>query len=137
MRVFFDSSALAKRYIREQGSEAVARALAEAGELAVSLLCPPEIISALSRLRREDAISRADYERAKTALFADMEDIEVCGVTVPVVTRSIELLERHAVRTIDAIHVATAIEWRADLFASSDLRQLGAASEFGLKTKRA
>ncbi len=136
MRTFFDSSGLAKRYIREQGSDALESILAEASEVAVSLICPPEIISALSRLRRQAMLSDPQYEQAKAALFEDVEDISICGITVPVVSKAVDLLEAHALRTMDALHVATAIEWKADLFVSSDRRQIRAASASGLRIRQ-
>ena len=133
MRTFFDSSGLAKRYIRERGSEKVKEVLAGASEVAVSLIAPPEIVSALCRLRRQNAISAAQYGQAKKGLFADIEDMTICNVTVPVIGRAIELLERHPLRTMDALHLACAIEWRADLFVSSDRRQTSAALKSGLR----
>jgi predicted nucleic acid-binding protein len=132
MRVFFDSSGLAKRYIRERGSEKVEEVLAGASEVAVSLIAPPEIISAFCRLRRENAISAAQYGLAKKSLFADIEDISICNVTVPVVGKAIDLLEKHSLRTMDALHLACAIDWQADLFVSSDRRQISAALKSGL-----
>jgi predicted nucleic acid-binding protein len=133
MRTFFDSSGLAKRYIKEPGSDKVEALLVEATEAAVSLICPPEITSALSRLRRQRSISSAQYEAAKKALFEDIEDMSVCAITVPVVHRAIDLIERHPLRTMDALHVACALEWQADLFVSSDRRQLAAAARSGLR----
>lgn len=132
MRVFFDSSSLAKRYIKERGSERLEEVLSGAAEAAVSLIGPAEIVSALSRLRRQGSISAAQYDQAKTALFEDLEDLSICEVTVPVVGLAIDLLEQHPLRTLDALHVAGAVEWRTDLFVSSDRRQLAAASASGL-----
>jgi len=37
---------------------------------------------------------------------------------------------------MDAIHIASAIQWNADLFVSSDLRQIASAEEFGLRVER-
>jgi len=133
MRTFFDSSGLAKRYIKEQGSDKVETLLAEATEAAVSLICPPEITSALSRLRRRSSISAAQYETAKKALFEDIEDMSVCAITIAVVHGAIDLIERHPLRTMDALHVACALDWQADLFVSSDRRQLAAAAKSGLR----
>jgi predicted nucleic acid-binding protein len=132
MRTFFDSSGLAKRYIKEQGSDKVEALLAEATEAAVGLICPPEIISALSRLRRQSSISAAQYDIAKKALFEDIEDMSICAITIPVVHVAIDLIERHPLRTMDALHVACALDWQADLFVSSDRRQLAAAAKSGL-----
>lgn len=134
MRVFFDSSGLAKRYIRERGSDAVARILSEATEAAVSLIGPPEIVSALNRLRRQNALTATQYGLAKNALFEDVGDMSVVNLTLPVLEAAIGLLEEHALRTLDALHVACALEWRADLFVSADRRQLAAAGISGLRT---
>jgi len=133
MRVFLDSSSLAKRYIMERGSEIVEETLAGADEAGVSLIGPAEIISALSRIFRQGTISAAQYNRTKAALFEDLEDMSIREVTASVVSLAIDLLERHALRTLDALHLAGAIEWRADLFISSDRRQLAAASAAGLR----
>ncbi len=133
MRTFFDSSGLAKRYIKERGSGKVEEVLAGASEVAVSLIAPPEIISAFCRLRREKAISAAQYGLAKKSLFADIEDMSICNITVPVIGRTIELLERHPLRAMDALHLSCAIEWQADLFVSSDRRQVSAALKSGLR----
>jgi uncharacterized protein len=132
MRVFFDSSGLAKRYIRERGSDKVEEILAGASEVAVSLLAPPEIVSALCRLRRQKAISGSRYGLAKRILFSDIEDMSVCNITVPAVGKAINLLERNSLRTMDALHLACAIAWKPDLFVSADRRQVAAAQKSGL-----
>lgn len=136
MRVFFDPSGLAKRYILEAGSDAVARVLAEAREVSVSVIGPPEIVSALCRLRRQKVLTESEYGLAKSALFADIEDMPVVSLTFPVVQTAIRLLEAHVLRTMDALHVACALEWRADLFVSADRRQLAAAEASGLQVLR-
>jgi len=137
MRTFFDSSALAKRYVHERGSEVVQSALTRATEVAVSLICPPEIVSALSRLRRQGSISGAQFSLAKKALFDDLDDMSVCAVTAPLVHSAIDLIERLPLRTLDALHLAGALDWKADLFVSSDRRQLAAAAKCGLRVLQA
>ena len=74
MNVFTDSSALAKRYIADERSSSLDEILQSATNLAVSVLCISEIISALCRRRRERFLKPADYARAKTALEADLAD---------------------------------------------------------------
>jgi predicted nucleic acid-binding protein len=133
MKAFFDSSALAKRYIRERGSEKVASLLAEASEVGISLIVPLEIVSALNRLLRHGALSAADYSLAKSALLEDVEDMTVCNITVPVVERAIALLEEYSLKTLDALHLASALEWQAGIFVSSDHRQSAAAAASGLR----
>ena len=48
MKLYFDSSALTKRYIFEKGSEEMDRFFLETDSVAVSSICLPEIISALA-----------------------------------------------------------------------------------------
>ena len=55
------------------------------------------------------------------------------SITIPLVQRAIDLIERHPLRTMDALHVACALDWQADLFVSSDRRQLAAAAKSGLR----
>lgn len=135
MRVFFDSSALAKRYVREAGSEDVAAISQQATALGVSILAVPEIISALNRRKREEALSASDYVRVKRQLALDIADADLVHLKADVVARSVQLLEQHSLRAMDALHVASALVWKADLFVSSDRRQLAAAAEAGLKIR--
>jgi uncharacterized protein len=66
MRVFFDTSALTKRYVEEVGSEQVRTLCAEAEALGVSVLVVPELISTLCRLVREGRLSSEDYRSFKS-----------------------------------------------------------------------
>ena len=135
MKVFFDSSALAKRYIDEQGSEQVESLLQKASSLGVSIICYPEIISAFCRLKRERALSKNQYEKAKTALMADLADASICTIAPIVIKQAVALLEANALRAMDALHIGCALEWNADLFVTADMRQIAAAKHAGLKTK--
>lgn len=134
MKTIFDSSAFAKRYIEETGSQTVDDICQRTTSLALSILCVPEIISALNRHVREKRLSRQDYFAAKRSLSADVADAVVIELTPEVVSRSILLLENHDLRAMDAIHVACALEWGADEFVSADERQLKAARKSGLNT---
>ena len=53
MKLFLDTSAFAKRYVAEPGSEKVMALCQEADALFVSVICLPELISTLCRLVRE------------------------------------------------------------------------------------
>ena len=135
MNIFLDSSALAKRYIQEPGSDRVEEILFGASSLGVSMICLSEVISALCRRHRERRLSQPQYLRAKKALFEDLEDSSIIGVTEPVMVRAVELLERWALRSSDSLQVASAAEWSADLFVSADERQCVAARGYGLQVE--
>lgn len=133
MRIFFDSSAFAKRYIEEPGSEKVEDLCVQATLLGVSSICLPEVISGLCRLSRDSILTKNQYEITKGALLKDFEDITVCNITPAVIGQTIHILETNTPRTMDALHIGCALEWKAEVFVSSDLRQISAAKKMGLK----
>ena len=135
MKLAVDSSSFAKRYVQEIGSEELERLLGDASELGFSVVLVPEIISGLNRRLREHTLTIDDYRAAKRQLMDDVGDATVLQVTPSVVSRSVKLLENNALRTLDSIHVACALEWRADLFVTSDRRQLEAARNSGLQVE--
>lgn len=136
MRLFLDSSALAKRYVEEAGSERLESMLGGAERLGLSVLVVPEVVSGLRRRRRERDLTEAQYVAAKAALLRDVTDSEIVAVVDTVVAAAIGILERSNVRALDAIHIAAALEWSADLFATADERQLQAAERAGLTVER-
>jgi len=136
MRIFFDSSAFAKRFIEESGSNDIEHICGRASSLGLSIICVPEVISAFNRRQRENTLNRIQYQQAKRHLLEDVRDADIINLTVPVIGSSIRILENGNIRAMDALHVACAIDWNADLFVSADKRQLTAAKKEGLKTKK-
>jgi hypothetical protein len=133
MRIFFDTSALAKRYVEEEGSEQVRALCAEADALGFSVLVVPELISTLCRLVREGRLSARDYRSLKSAMHADLSDADLCDLSQESFERTLHCLERHPLRALDALHVGTALAYQPDLFISADRRQAEAAGHEGLK----
>ncbi|MCX5816846.1 MAG: type II toxin-antitoxin system VapC family toxin [Proteobacteria bacterium] len=132
MKLAVDSSSFAKRYVQEIGSEKLECFLEDASELAFSVVLVPEIISGLNRRLRENILTLVDYRAVKKQLLNDVSDITVLHITPSVVSRSVKLLENNALRAMDSLHVACALEWGADLFITSDIRQFMAAKNSGL-----
>lgn len=133
MKVFLDTSAFAKRYIAEPGSDRVLALCHQADNLVVSVICLPELISTLSRLVREKQLTRAAYRKLKIAAIADLEDADICQITPEILASVVSLLELHALRAMDALHLACALNYQPDVFMSADHRQLSAARKAGLK----
>ena len=132
MKLYFDSSALTKRYIFEKGSEEMDRFFLETDSVAVSSICLPEIISAFTRLLRENKISGRQYDQCKRKFIEDFTSFEVCQVSAEVLKRSITILEHTELRAADAVHVASAMEMKVDIFISGDKKQILAAKKFNL-----
>ncbi|MCP4623598.1 MAG: type II toxin-antitoxin system VapC family toxin, partial [bacterium] len=106
-----------------------------ASELALCIILAPEIISGLNRRQREQILSSEDYRKIKKQLMDDIHDAIVLQITPTVIARSVKLLERNVLRAMDALHIACALEWQAELFVTADKRQLKAAQNAGLLTE--
>lgn len=133
---FLDTSVLAKRYVREAGSDVV-RTLR--GKLiAVARIAQAELFAAIARAAREGMIP--DARRAR--LFADIEEDfrewNIVEIRAPVVQRVGDLVVRHPLRGYDAVHLACALSIRdrgpAVQFWCADERLAAAAIEEGLRT---
>ena len=133
MKVFLDTSAFAKRYVDEPGSDKVTALCLKADSLAVSVICFLELISTLSRLVLEKKLSKADYRKLKGAAIGDLADVDICQITPDVLVSVVSLLEAHPLRAMDALHVACALAVKPDVFVSADRRQLSAVRKAGLK----
>lgn len=133
MKVFLDTSAFAKRYVAEQGSDKVLELCQQADSLVVSIICLPELISTLSRLVREKRLAKAAYRKLKADAMADLADVDICQIAPEVLALVVSLLEVHPLRAMDALHVACALACEPDVFVSADHRQLSAARKAGLK----
>ncbi|MDO8531040.1 MAG: type II toxin-antitoxin system VapC family toxin [Dehalococcoidia bacterium] len=109
--IYFDTSALVKRYVEEKGTEVVdelfdARRATEF--LAISVLTAVELKSALRRLVKGGKIRETQY---KDLISAFSKDIPSLSLILPVDNTLLEeaaaTLEAHALRAGDAIHFAS------------------------------
>ncbi len=133
MKIYFDSSAFAKRYVDEPGSDAVEQLCQKATSVGLSVICVPEVMSALNRRLREGSLTAEQYRTAKTRLLAEVRDAMVVNLLPQVIADTVNVLEASPVRTMDAIHVACARQWQAELFVSADKRHLLAARKAKLR----
>jgi len=132
MKLFLDSSALVKRYINEPGTDRVNELCSLAGDVAVCILCVAEVISASNRLLRERTITRPQYRRIKKEFFSDIGETTVIDLTNAVLNHSIRCMEKSPVRSLDALHIAAAVEYGCDIFVTGDRRQKDAAASMKL-----
>lgn len=132
MKLAVDSSSFAKRYINEPGSEQLDEQLRNASGLGLCVILFPEIISGLNRRLREKVLTQMQYRMVKTQLMDDVRDAIILQLTPAVIARAVTLLERNKLRAMDALHIACAMEWKSDLFLTSDKQQFVAANHTGL-----
>lgn len=132
MRIFFDTSALVKRYVDEVGSEQVRVLCANADALGLSVLVLPELISTLCRLVRDGQLSVENYRSLKSAVQTDLSDADLCDLSQETFEQTIRCLENQSLRALDALHIGSALVYQPDLFVSADRRQAMAPGREGL-----
>lgn len=130
--IYFDSSAMVKRYLDEEGSYKVNKMLDEASVVATSILTYPEILSAFIRKQRMRDIPKDAYAEASSALESEWSYffiIQFSDQLYPTITR---IIERYEMKAADSIHLASALWLKHSVkenvsFVSSDTSLLKAA----------
>ncbi len=135
MMVFFDTSSFVKRFVEEVGSKQADDIIQKSSAIGLSIICYPEIISALNRKLRSEFITEETYFDLKRDILEDIEDADIINLTPSVLKKTTELLEGNILRSLDSIHIACALEWQSELFVSSDERQVTAAVKSGLQVE--
>ena len=135
---YFDTSALAKHYIREAGSARV-RALLASYEFLSSAITPIELSSAILRRHRRGEITAPNYNGIRARINADRSFWQLIEPVPQVFSRAEDLVVNYSVRTLDAIHLASALILQESLpkplpFVSADDRQIEAARSCQLQT---
>ena len=145
MIYFLDTSALAKRYLAERGSNRIRRLLERKDDIFYqTYLTPLEFASALYRRLRSQEISPAELSFLLRAYVAHChEDYLLLPYSDALMDRASALIARHALRALDALQLASALELRDSLpaeahplaFLSADDRLLDAAREEHLQAE--
>lgn len=134
---YFDTSVLVKRYVRESGSPR-ARVLLRRYRVLSSAIAPLEAISALSRRRATGDLGQEDLAALIARIQEDRAHWELIEVGAQILRRAEELIQGTSLRTLDAVHVASVMAFRAMSriripFVTGDLRQKDAAGALGLQ----
>ena len=132
---YFDTSVLVKRYIKEAGSIATGRLLQRFRFLSSSIL-PVEAMSALSRRRASGDLAHRDFLAIQSRLRKDRDYWELVEAGEPVLLQAEELVQQTNVRTLDAIHLASAMIFQSESrltipFITCDTKQRDAAHVLG------
>ena len=137
MIAYVDTSALVKLYVSEVGSPEVREKVDRADSLATSLVTYVEVRAAIARRVREGDVSREAQDGLLSTLEADWEHYAGVGVSDPLCRFAAELCDRHPLRGVDALHLASALTVKARggepvLFLCFDERLRRAAQAEGL-----
>jgi len=125
MPTYLDTSALAKWYLNEENSDAFAVWIGQQDDVHISSLTATEMRCLLSRRKRAGEIS-IELEQQIFAAFT--EDVEHGYLSrhplnhehAMAAIRLIDQLPQHALRTLDAMHLAIARSISADTIATAD-----------------
>lgn len=132
MILYLDTSSMVKLYVEEVGSETVRRLTQQASRIAVSVVAYPEARSAFARRHREGGLTRAGLRSAAASLERDWNRIVRLAVTEEVYRAAATLAERHALRALDSLHLASFLSLRRRL-----PRRAAAFSSFDRRLQRA
>ena len=132
---FLDSTAFVKLFVQEAGTDAIIR-LMEATEDSRKLISagsPLEIYAALRRRERTGGIGLEDSEAARTILRVEAARMVQQPLNPAVLEAARELLDRHELRSADALQLGAAVVAREMfqgikiVFVSADQRMIDAA----------
>jgi predicted nucleic acid-binding protein len=137
--IFFDASAVAKRYFLEIGSDHVNELWSGAEFFSSLAILHCELRSALNRKRRERALPRGAYYTLKQQIQEDLEKIHAVPVYPELIQRSLRLLDSYPLKALDSLYLAGALELQQALkepvlFVSADRQLLQSAQAERLRT---
>ena len=136
--IYFDSSALVKRYLKEKGTDIVLSLTTQEEFLATSKLAYPELLSAFMRKRRAGELAEEPLQSVLDRWDADWAElfiVEMHDDLLPIIK---SLIAKYPLKGADSIHLALAL-WLASMaktevrFVASDKNLLNAARTENLK----
>jgi uncharacterized protein len=132
--IYFDSSALVKLLVQEEGSDLAAELWDGCDAALASRLAYPEVCAALAAAGRNHDLSHDDLEVAEQTWEQYWASVRPVELTVAVERQARQLARTHALRGADAVHLASALAL-ADpdlIIAAWDRRLHGGAGAAGL-----
>ena len=140
-RAYLDTSALAKWYLNEVGSEAFVDFLQRLGSAVISSLTVTEMRSLLSRRRRMGDLSVELESLLFAALLSDIDrgwllQVPVGDARFAEATNLIARYPDHPLRTLDALHLTVAADLGVSVLATADRVMADAAASMGFQVAR-
>lgn len=132
MILYLDTSSLLKLYVDELGTKEVQIRVEQAEIVATSVVAYPEAHAALARRHREGALTKAEFTAVLERFHETWGGFLTVLLIMPVYMRAGTLAFKHALRGMDAIHLASYLELldRGDTdFLSHDNRLMEAAKK--------
>ena len=122
MRVhFFDSSAIAKRYVNEAGTAWILGLVGptSGNHNYLASITAVEVVSALTRQQRSGSLSGADAAAALAAFRHDFaNEYRILDISAAMIDVAMDMAEKHALRGYDAVQLAAALRVHSQSLAS-------------------
>lgn len=133
MIAYLDASVLLKLFLVEVGSHEAERIWDEADGLTTSRITYPQARSGLAAGLRSGRIGSADHAVAVRELRRRWNELNLIELDQAIGEAAGDLAERHALRALDAVHLASALAGgRRVVVATWDDRLAEAARDSGL-----
>lgn len=139
--IYFDTSALAKWYLNEVGSDDVEKYIQEHGPVDMSDLTGVEMRCLLARRRREGNIDLKTEIKIFATFEEDMRQRFLICHPLPdgLTAGAVNLLSVHPdlpIRALDALHLMIAKEIQAEVLATADRVMVAGAKAMGFSVVR-
>lgn len=137
--LFFDTSALVKRYYDEPGTETVDRLIEnEETKVVVTAITVIEVISAFRRKYNRDDIPEKVVDELLTAFFDEaLSDFLIVSTEEALFTYSFDLILKDDLRTLDSLQLSSALAVSEEVeslwFVSADQELVSVAENRGLQ----
>jgi len=135
MKIYVDTSALLRRYFREKESEEVVRLLQEPHTRMVSGLVFVELASVFRRALHGRRISAKEHQVLTEAARKDLKHFRLLPAGEELFRQAALVADLTGLKSLDAIHLASARMAGADLVLTFDTEMALAAKVVGLKIK--
>ncbi len=132
--IYFDASALVKRYSPETGSVVVDEVfrLVPLDRLICSTLCITEVASILVRKRNDGRLTRAQYNQAMSEFNNEViapENFSAAQINDDLLLSSLSLISKHNINAADAAILRSAINLRDALQPTGEALMLWASDK--------
>ena len=112
--IYFDTSALVKRFVSEKGSLQVRRIIDREGPFATSKIAYVEVFAGLARKLRENHLTKSDHTLACRQFESDWPAYIRVDLFDELLVVARDLIQKHPLRGFDSIHLASAISLKND-----------------------
>ncbi|MBU0511585.1 MAG: type II toxin-antitoxin system VapC family toxin [Chloroflexi bacterium] len=110
--IYLDTSALLKRFIREQGSQALKEIWPSFRVVGSAVVVYAEMAAAFSKAVRQGWQSASAAQFAWDMFLEDWPRLTLVGIDTSVVQRAGKLAWEYGLRGYDAVHLAAALVWQ-------------------------